>query len=634
MLITAEDIALKVGVSRRAVLKKPFLNDYLAKEVSFGGRPKKMYYEKVLWEKFGIAVPSGGQLAIEKIEIEPHRITAKGYEMEKSERKRAPNSSIGKNRVISEELEAKIKSLSLRNYLEQSRRDNVLRCVESAVRELWRFIEKETDKHTVESFITYFYMKRVMRKSNHFVGYYHSEKWDLLWQEQHQKNKHNSSLPTNRWDYISLFEDAGYIGEGYGAGLIWSIDATQFDAWIDDNGEAKTMNYIAILDGVTAMPLYMDFLEKGETIEAAADILWRCVKLHGKPKFGVVLDNGRAFLSKEIKAMVSSWYTPRELDEMASNEFRKRIFGGQTEPCIYPIAKVPRYPIKAQHERWFEEFSRFMQQYLAASYIGTRDSRAVAHELGSNPTKAVKARLKKEVAFAGFLNWMVEEVFTRRQAKLSFLEKKGLKANMVDLWRYYGGSVGDQKLLYPNDLGSVIETHNPACVLPAHAEYYAKYATGTKHEVTAGLGGCVVTEKKQSYNFTSEYLGMSLVGKKVKIVIDGDTGEGIIMKEWQKNDPDPRTPDKYSLYFVGTAQDAFIRTVADLDKAKITTKIRNKIQKQVQESTKQLAGKIEIRNKLNTSRYAELIEAECEVVEAEKLTNNEFSELESISNSF
>lgn len=636
MLITAQDISMKVGISLQAVLRKRFMGDYLAKEVSFGGRPKKLFRVEVL-ERFGIAVPSGGDKAIGKIEVEPHDIVKRGFEMEKTQRKRAQNSSTGKPRVISEELEAKLKSLTLRNYLEQSKRNNILRCVESAVRELWRFIEKETDKHTIESFSLYFYMKRVMRKSNHFVGYAHSEKWDLRWMEYHQKNKYNSSLPTNRWDYISLFEDAGYIGEGYGAGLIWSIDATQFDTWVDVNGKAETSSYIAILDGVTAMPLYMDFLEKGETIEATARILWKAVCLHGKPKFGIVLDNGSAFRSKEIRAMIKSWYSPQELDELANNEFRKRMFGGQTEPYIYPLAKIPRYPIKAQHERWFDEFSRYMQEQLSASYVGTRDSRAVAHEIGSNPTQAVKLRPKRDVAFAGFLTWIVESVMLRSQPKFSFLKKKGMQPNLLDLWRYLGGKVNQSPLFLPEDLSRVVMPHSTSPELPSYAQYYALYAAGTKHEVKAGVGSCVVTDAKQSYNFQSEMLDASLAGKKVKVVVNRETGEGIIMKEWQKNDPDERTPDKDSLYFVGLAQDAFIRKVRDMDKIKVSTRIRKKLTQEIKEETELLAGgKIEIVNKLDVARFEQLSEAEYQVIEpeAESLDSGGFNELDELLSNF
>jgi len=380
------------------------------------------------------------------------------------------------------------------------------------------------------------------------------------------------------------------------------VDATQFDAWIDDGGKPRAMSFIMVLDGVTAMPLYMDWLERGETIEDTARLLWRCVELHGKPPLGIVFDNGAAFRSKEIQAMVRSWYTPGELAELERNEFRKRMFWGQTSPCLYPIAKVPRYPIKAQHERWFEMFNRYCYEVLAGSYIGTRDSRAVEHELGSTPTKAVSMRYAKEVAFAGFLNWVYNEEVWHPQPKLNHLKAKGLDNNLASLWQYYGGRIAKSKLELPEDTQKVVEPHQKHNELPGNAIYYALYAMGIKHEVKANLGSVVVRENGQTYNFHSEWLDMSLVGKRVKVVVSD--GKGIIMKEWQPNDPDPRTPEQDSLYFVGVAHDAFIRKVEDLDRRRITTSIRKKLQQEVKESTEELiGGKLEVRNKLEAGSY-------------------------------
>jgi hypothetical protein len=70
------------------------------------------------------------------------------------------------------------------------------------------------------------------------------------------------------------------------------------------------------------------------------------------------------------------------------------------------------------------------------------------------------------------------------------------------------------------------------------------------------------------------------------------------MKEWAKNEPDPRTPEKDSLYFVGVAQNAFIRKVEDMRMAKYTTDVRTKLQRRIKEDTERLAGgRIVVRNK-------------------------------------
>lgn len=600
-MLTAEDISLKVGITKQAVRKKSFLAKYLLKECSYGGRPMRFYSEEVLKE-FGITA-SGGSQSIGKV-AEPESIIKP--EPEEKLRKRSRNSSAGRTRLISEELEAMIKTLALRYYLEQSRKENIEQACEWACRDLWSKIQAEIKgEKTLEQFAWYFYNKRVMRRDAAYTGYCHSENWRILWDSEHNKNKYNSSIATNRWENTSLFKDAGLAGQGFGAGMLWVADGTAFDAWTDENGKATMMSYLTIMDALTGMPLFLDFLEKGESIESVADLFWKAVQLHGKPKFGIVLDNGSAFKSKEIRHMIRSWYTPQELDDMANNDFRKRLFDGQTEPYIYPQAKIPRYPFKAALERQFDELNRYMSENLPLSFIGTRDSRAVAHELGSTPTRGVKARPSRQQAFAGFLQWIYDDFIYRRQPKHEWLRKEGLEPNLVNAWQYFGGKYSHSSLHTSQDISTAIVPASISNILPEKARFFAMYAAGVKHKVKASLGHLSLAERNENYTYVSEFLDITLAGKPVSVVADGD--RCVIMKEHSKSEFDPRTPNVDSLYFVGVGDRALIDSVEALSRRHRTTEVRKAIEISVKEHKEKAAGgKIQVTNKLPAHDSMEL----------------------------
>jgi len=609
IMMTVEEISARVGIAPQNVRKRSFLDNYLLSKQSFGGRPRKFYRDEVLAE-FGIDIKT----AVTKIAASALPATEEKQLM----RKRAENTSRGKSRLITEELESRIKSLALQYYLEQARRENKEICVEWACRDLWRQIEKELKgSKSLEQFAWYFYNKRVMRRSGSFVGYAHSEQWDMLWMEKHSKNKFNSSLPTNRWDNVALFRDAGLIGEGFGAGLLWVIDGTQFDAWLDENGKARSMNYLMIMDGITSMPLYSVFLDEGEKIEEVARALWQAVKIHGKPRYGIVLDNGSAFRSKEIQNLIRSWYSPSELEILSGDDFRKRLFDGQFEPFIYPLAGIPRYPFKAVLERIFEELSRFMSEELPLSFIGTRDSRAVSHELGSTPSRGVAARVTREKAFERFLVWIYTDFIYRKQPKFDWLKRAGIENNLLNVWQYLGGKYfANQRLCLPEDVENVIVPSDVNKFLPELSWYYAEYAMGERHKVKAYPGRFILTENKIQYNFTTTALDLSLVGQNIKVVLTNETDRrALIFKEHNPKRYDPRTPDKNSLAFIGIAENATIDTVEKMNKYKSETReIRKKLTAEIIRAGDEAAGKhVVVKNKIEAADKPKLLEADIDI---------------------
>lgn len=632
MLVTAQDISMKAGISLQAVLRKRFMGDYLVKEVSFGGRPKKMFRVEVL-ERFGIAVPSGGDKAIGKIEVEPHDIVKRGFEMEKTQRKRAQNSSTGKPRVISEELEALLRSKTLEAYLGQSKRDNILRCVQWVVDDYWDLISRETTKSKYR-FVEYFYHKRLMRRSAAWCGPVGADVWKVAWDEKHNVSGFNAKLPTARWDYHKLFKEAGLVGEGFGAGIIWVVDGTQFDSFVDNNGKAETMNYMMILDGMTQMPLYFRLLEKGEKKADVAEIFWAAVKIHGKPKFGIVADNGSAFKSSEIKMLVKSWYTSAELDEMRANTLIRTIFdidrgSGQEGPIWYPGARKPQYPFKAMLERKFRELNRHQSERLAASFIATRDSEKVSLEYGSTPEKAVKLRPRAEDAFNDFVAWVYTEDINRHQPKLRWLHKEGFDSTVLGIWQYMGGRFDFDGLVRDPEEAMRQLLFASRRELPEQAEYYYKFSTSQRHKVKPLRGTVSFQEGAEYYKFVCDELDVRLSERTVTAVLSKDKKKCYIFKEWDGY-ADKNNPDRKEVYFVGVGLSSAMESIKDIAKVRIASRrVAGKITEQTRAISRDTVGyDMEVKNKvlsakeveyeLLSSRAAELPPAEARQIENTK----------------
>jgi len=588
--LTAEQIAEIVQISRRAVAKKLIYADkYLHDIRSSGGRPQKFYNKSVL-ELFPQAK------LYQKIEQETKpKLSAK-----------RTYSGRGKNRYISEALELKIKNQAYNYYLNQARRDNIELCTRWAVQDYWQDIKSELEQRgknpdlKIEKFLWYFYSKRITRKDGYWVGYAHKENWQLAWESVHKVNELNGALPYNSYEYIELFENIGLLGQGFGAGLIWIVDATQFDVWTDKDGKKQTVSYLLILDGITRMPLYVQMLEKGESVQDISKAFAQCLEIHGKPSMGVLMDNGSAFRSAELRNYIKSWYNPEELDQFEHFEFRKKLFGGQTDPYLYPLAKIPRFPFKAVIERMFDELNRHQSECYPFAYIGTRDSRSVTHELGSTPSVALLNAPQYTEAFQNFLYWIYTDYVNRVQgSQFRYFSKKYKQApTILSAWQFYGGKfnitdfqINTEKVQKKLLLESATTANQ--FNIPEVAKAYEAYAIADdskKHRVTAGLGYVTFVEDNLSYNIHCEYLSQ-FQGRQVVAVLDGR--KAYLFKEFDANWFDELTPREGDLCYIGTGKDHTIRQENDLEIRHESTELRKNLQKTLTQ---------QVNNSLNDSR--------------------------------
>lgn len=508
-MLSVYDIISEVGISQQAVSKRlkniqPVQGEYR------GGRPVNFYKEEdiaLIFPQLRYRAPKLFDEPIEKV-----------IEVKK------PNPCKNKHRILPEKLEKKLIDATYDRYLAQGDRRGLRMTCYTTIFDYWDEIIPHVINRkkpmTMEGFQHYWYNSVINRSDKVNDGIAKQENWVVRWEQKHTVNKANANKATADYETLKIMEGEKLIGQGFGAGSVWVIDGTQFDAWVDYKGKKRTFNYICIMDGVTKMPLYVQVLYNGETIKEVAAALWRCVNMYGVPPLGIVADNGRAFKSKDIQAMVRSWYTPEQLDNFKKCPFRREMFrtinGPQTDPIIYPLARAPRFVFKAPLERSFKELNRHQQERLAISYIGTRDSQYLTHELGTTPTVALKNALPLEDCWYDFMHTTYTDFINRRQPgskNLGLLDKKyKLPPTILNAWLLYGGKFNIENGILEMSAAGMYE-------LPKKALAYAHYAmSDKKHKVKCGDNWASIVHNGETCVYTSDDLGFRTAGKEVTVV--------------------------------------------------------------------------------------------------------------------
>ncbi len=550
MEYTLDEIAYRTGFNKSSICRR-LKNTRPVDRRSDGGRPVNYYDSSVLslFHILDMQEPS-----VQVFHKEESVIVMKS--------KKNPCKNI--SRVLSQELADSLSKKTFTAYITQADRYGLKRACADTIYAYWDLIAadlaatgKECDSRgnlrDLEYMQDYWYFKVINRSDKINQGTAKRENWEKTWEEKHDYNKSNGRKATARYSMLEMLENADLIAPGRGAGLIWVIDGTQFDAFVEhENGDKKSFNYLLIMDGVTKMPLYAKALQDGEKISEVAEALWECVNIHGVPPLGIIADNGAAFKSRDIQALVRSWYTPEQLAYFESGclirreLYRNKDGKPQRGAILYPLAKVPRAPFKALLERTFREINRHQSSILAASYIGTRDSKAVTHELGTTPTEALRLAPTKTEAWKSFLWFIYFNYSTRLQPGsewLSYVKTKyKVKPSPAEAWKFYGGKLaiseektdscirrngkstgGNDSTEEKMQIGKVdIQSEARLVLNEEQAIPFYEWAKADKkrHKVTCKDNYVAVTHNKESHTYNSECLGMQMWGKEVIVVVD------------------------------------------------------------------------------------------------------------------
>jgi len=537
--ITADQIASLTGISLRGVNKRLTSLDNscvkFANNPARTGRPLKLYSTKealALWN-----------LNPDIIKIEEQ------YEVIRKNR-----NDKSKPRKLPIELEKTIVNRTRELYLTQGIKKYLYPSCKKACFEQWQILEGIEGFDSWEKLAWYIYNDRIMRKDENYKGYYWTEKWETLWIRRHNVIEANNDLPYAMWDYIGLFNDVKAIGEGFGAGDLWVVDGTQFDSWVkDDHGNPVLITILAIMDGITGMPLLLHPINS-ENITEIGILLLKCLSIYGLPKYGIVLDNSRTFRSKAIQNLIRSFYTKEQLQIFENTPWLKKMFRGQQGPIYYPLPKMPQFPIKARIEQFFHQSLNYLAVYMPGSYQASRESKLLKYELGTIPIYQLQHAPELKTALDKF-NYIIFKEYVNRystsESLKSFAKITGQKPIINNAWRYYGGE---------SRKGTQIPKENQAFA------YYWLAPMEFHHIVKARSGHAIVIHDNTTYNYQCEQLNLDYKNEKVCVIPNSANPRySFIYKEIYKKRKDG-TPELTDIELIGIGEDVIIHTESDLDK--------------------------------------------------------------------
>ena len=560
--LTLKDLNEITGYSIRTIQKKPISN-FLTNKKMTNGRPINFYSAEVLKLFPNVDLKSFDyNYKFSNKNSNKNIPTANAVKKSRSDAQ-SPKRPAGLSLAERIKLEDKITQLSLMNYLSQSNKFNIKGSVELAC-DMVISIDGLMGFESKDDMLDYYYAKRLMRKDNYYTGSAIKDNWKFLWESNFNAPKTNSLMPKNNWDYINLLLSEGLIGQGYGAGCLWTIDATQLDLWVNNNGKTELTSFFAVMDVVTGFVLHINPIES-ESIESVIQTIIQCVEKWGVPRFGFILDNSRAFKSKAVQGFINLLYSEDDLKEYSSIKIFKQIFGNN-DIVKYPLAKKPQFFGKAKLERVFKEINlRFTtNESRALARQSTTEKNTVKLELGTVPTKALKSAQDYKVIFNEFIEYVYDDYNNEKNHQFKYLIDRNIKPTRANAFLYFGA----------NELK--LNPKMPPMTNVSGLIYY-KTPKQLKHRITVEkLGQFRIVEKGKQKYYSAEFLTFREMGNKITAIKNPNNEKSVFCYlEYNSKHFDERVKEEGDILYLGEAFSTEIMTKEDL----IKIKERQKLQK-------------------------------------------------------
>lgn len=513
-VLTLDQVAARVGVSKRAVSKRAGLERYVVGRESGGGRPRILLDPAVvrLWDTAG-AIPA------QQEEVQLLR--------------RKHRNDCGLPRKVTRELWTRIVDRVFNLYVSAAQ-DNLRLACEQA--------EKQLRAEGVDVPINVY--RRLSRTDKNHDGSYISEYRQEGWKIERMRRLRKrdfavKELPTARYDWLSIGEKIGWIGEGFGALRFWSIDGRSGDAWgRNEQGDMVMPNAVYIRDALTGMMLWVEECEE-ETSEAIIRAYLNCGMYWQRfPDLGVAVDNGRSMISERTRGVIESTL-PDSVWQYVTRY--PEIYGKQNpSPVISNLPNIPRAHFKAALERAFKQIKdEYDATRHALTYQGGTRLEAVQHAI-SNQTTAVIERLQQVPAvgeyFRGLWDWLLSDYILRERPKqFPLLVERGLSPTIYNAFRLH---------------------YDPTPNLPTgeRLAYLLYWATAKKAFVKARLGYCEATISGQYWHCVADCLDHSVYGRKIAVVPIPGANEAVLMLADDKSNP----------RYIGTVRNLHVRDMDTL----------------------------------------------------------------------
>lgn len=545
-LLTFDDLAVTAGISRRAISKRKGIDNYFVKQVSNGGRPIKFFHPEAL-KLFG---------------IEPQQIGQQN-------RVRKIRTDINSSRVCSEEMEMAVVNLAFEIYLSQANRNYILNSVQRACIELWND-EYASIFPSANKMAEYFYKRRIMGKSKAFIGYAVSyPSWQTQWERKWKKSDVAlKRLPTARYSWLDIMEDAGIIGPGFGAGRIWFLDDHIGDSFLYDSekvGYKGTLpKGLFMVDGVTGM--FLDYMP-GEvnSISVGMMIIRNVLKL-GLP-LAIGLENSRAMRNIKLDSAINSLYSDDVLNWYRNNsgDWFHELFERASTPVVRNLPNIPRSPFKARLERLFQEVKKHDGWYFPETYQGGGLD-PVQLRVSNTPKQPLQIYNVNNYT-KSIVEYLSTEYLQKERANMfeGFFNKTGLTPTVENVWNYYGGF---------DNAGTKVEVDSSKFATTLYwLSEMDDMSTIIKRESKAYPGRVSCKVKGREYIFVEPLLAR-YEGQKIAIVFIPDT----ISNKYQTGDFAALfAVNRNKVEFINICQDQKIRTIEDVGRVRANVRETRKV---------------------------------------------------------
>lgn len=552
--LTLDEISELVGRNKSTVHRRKGLDSFFVGYIKEGpGRSCKVYDPQVL-ALWGIA-----KADIEKSE----QITRRKRRNDKGTPRR-PRGASKKERI---KIRDSIVNRTFQLWMLQARSDNVLPCCLDACIEYAEINGTVHGFDNPEDMANYYYQKFIKRNDKHYQGAYFKDSWQVKHMNEWRNRDINNKMPQNSWDYISLLKDYNLIGEGYGAGDLWVVDASDLDTYVKIDNKPQKLKYLQIMCGVTRYPMLIRPLLNGESILEVQRIIAQAYSIYGVPRLGVVLDNGRAFSSAATEYLIKSLYRYDELQEFTIAEWRRAIFPHQKKaPLFYNMPNRPQYHFKAAVERSFREHDKFATRFNPKSYIGPPGGQQIVqHNFSTMPYNNMKMAKDASEVWDAFNRWLYGRHVHSIQPKTltTFRKTTGKPPTILKAWEYYGGLKEGGR----TNIKKIPKENEPYLLY-----YLTPEDREHKHRVTVTDFGYIRCQHRgEQMNYHCKSLDPSFANNALRICVvprwDNPEIAYLYLEHNPKRD-DERVPDEGMVYYIGQAENHVIRNKQDINKIK------------------------------------------------------------------
>jgi len=572
--LTIDDIQKKLNLDRTTILRRKGFKNIHTKSLpnpSGKGRRINVYDIRQVCRLFQIELPSHEEIEA----MQKERKSSDDFRADKG-KPRKPEEWTQDQR---DKLEAWMKEKTKALYMQNQSKESVRFSTETAASLYILEFGLPSYWNNKVDFCHYIYHQRIKRNDVHYEGWYKKEKWADLWETANRNSLSKIGEAVTRYDYFSMFAEANYIKENYGAGKMWMMDGTAFDGYVkvDDNskkGKIVRPSFFVVACGLTAKVLTITPI-RSESARTVIMVMEETYRKIGSPLFGIPVDNSSAFKSREVREHAKTYLTDEQI------EVGKKImgnFGFDSEhfPLLYPKAGQPKSPFKGKIERLIGTINKLIASMSLTKNVFQRNRFDM---IDKNDQRSFFKILKEESpnALEAF-EQLVETVEIYQRTIDSTTYKQLLNVAISKGWNTSNlGRNLDSMFAYLGGYDKSTYIERPKSKEPLALYSAALCDTSMLHRVRClGIGVVMIKHRKLEYNYISPKLEFDYLNEIITVVPDWqDSNKAYLFLEASENPVCDKFAKNETVIYIGESEDCTVKKFSDLGKVQKVKSVRD-----------------------------------------------------------